>query len=61
MKLVVYTSDGGELAIQDFDSESAMDLVESLRDSEDRFHTFDLGDGATVLVNVDHVVRVDLG
>lgn len=57
MKVTIFLSDGGQLNIDDFDAESAMDLAAML--PEQQFHTFEM-DGATVIVNRDHIVRVDL-
>lgn len=58
MKVTVYLSDGAELEIADFDEASALDLRESLNVREADWLTFDM-DGATVLVNRAHVVRID--
>lgn len=57
MKVTVYLSDGGSLDA-DFDAESVMDLRDDVANGSERFLTFDL-DGATVVVNRDHIVRVD--
>lgn len=56
MRVKIYLSDGGHLTIEDFDPESALDLRDEIK--AQRFLTFDM-DGATVLVNRDHVVRID--
>lgn len=54
-----YLSDGSELAIADFDPESALDLLADFRDGDSATMTFDM-DGATVVVARHHVVRIDL-
>lgn len=56
MTVTVRLADGGTLHIEDFDSESALDLREAL--ATEPFLTFDM-DGATVVVNRDQVVRID--
>lgn len=55
MRLTIYLSDGGELDIADFDAATALDLRDGLVEP---FLTFDM-DGSTVLVNRDHIVRID--
>lgn len=57
MKASVYLSDGAVLDFEDFEDDTALDLRAALDDGA-RFLTFDM-DGATVLVNADHLVRVD--
>lgn len=57
MEIFVRLADKGSLHIEDFDAESALDLRESLESGE-QWLTFDM-DGATVLVNTAHVVRID--
>ena len=58
MKVTCYLSDGGTLDFENFDAESALDLRAAV-DDEQKFLVFDM-DGATVLVNRDHVVRIDM-
>lgn len=57
MKVSVYLSDDGQLDFEDFGQESALDLRSSLNDGAP-WLTFDM-DGATVIVNAAHVVRID--
>lgn len=59
MRTTIYLSDGGTLKIADLDDGSALELRADLDHGESRFLALDM-DGATVLVNRDHVVRVDL-
>lgn len=56
MRVCIYLSDGGVLQFADFDAETALDLREEFADSAAL--TFDM-DGNTVLVNRDHIVRID--
>lgn len=56
MKVTVFLSDGGQLVIAEFDEASALDLKAELGGGN--FLTFDM-DGSTVVVNPQHVVRVD--
>lgn len=57
MKVKIYLSDGGELSIGDFDKNSALDMVTELPDEP--FAKFEM-DGATVVVNTAHIVRIDI-
>ena len=57
MRVTVHLSDGATLDIEDFDADTALDLTEGLEDQ--RFLTFEM-DAATVLVNRDHIVRLDI-
>lgn len=59
MRVSVHLSDGGYLDFDDFDPETALDLRATLEDGTERFLAFDM-DGATVLVQASHIVRVDL-
>jgi hypothetical protein len=58
MRVSVYLSDDSALDIENFDEETALDLRESLSDPDATWLTFDM-DGATVVVNRAHVVRID--
>jgi hypothetical protein len=59
MRLTVYLSDGGQLDVQKVEVESMLDLREVLEDDRPQFLTFDM-DGATIVVNRDHIVRLDI-
>lgn len=60
MKLVIYTTDQGEVEVEDFDQSTAMDFLEALKSGYDQFLTLELDEHATVLINREHVVRVDI-
>lgn len=57
MNATVWMSDGEILEMQGLDQAVALDLVESL--PEQQFVTLRLGDTSVVL-NVDHIVRIEL-
>jgi hypothetical protein len=57
MKVTVYLSDGGQLSVGDFDMDSALDMVAEL--PNEPFAKFEM-DGATVVVNTAHIVRIDI-
>ena len=57
MRATIYLSDGGTLVFAEFDARNAMDMVAELH--ELRFAQFAMDDG-TVIVNTDHIVRIDL-
>lgn len=60
MRFTVYLSDGGTLDVQKGEVESMLDLRDALdNDGGPKFLTFDM-DGATVVVNRDHIVRIDI-
>lgn len=56
MKVKLFLSEGADLTINDFDAGSALDMVEELAASQ--FHTFEMDDAA-VIVNRDHIIRID--
>lgn len=59
MTVTIFLAGGGHLSIQDFDADAALDLRSELSSEHPLpFLTFDM-DGATVLVNRDHIVRID--
>ncbi len=57
MGVTVYLTDGGVLNIATFDADTVLDLREAL--DSDAWLTFDM-DGATVMVNRDHIARIDI-
>lgn len=59
MKVTLYTADGKHLEIKNMPSSDAMDLREDLEGLRRGFLTLDM-DGATVCVNREHIVRVDM-
>lgn len=57
MHLTIYLADGGTLDVAKFDAPTALELRHALVDEQ--FLTFEMDD-ATVLVNRDQIVRIDI-
>lgn len=58
MRLSIHLDDGATIDIAEFDASSALDMADAL--NEQRFLTFELDSGATVILSRDHIVRLDI-
>ena len=57
MKLTIHLSDDSKLEWEDFDADSLFELRDEMADQQ--LLTFEM-DQATVIVNRDHIVRMDV-
>lgn len=59
MKISVLTSDDGWFEVENFESDTLLELVEALNDPEIQFLAFQL-DQSMAYVNKAHLVRMDV-